>query len=344
MENVSTVSSPRDRNGTAVSSFSSSRFESVPTKTSAGYLGTLLDDVHGVLSSSNSNRDQVTKAVDQLFHSLRDLRLSVTEDHWKDMVRIGRAHPLREWVHQDPFTSRAYEKPRGYAGDAVMMDYIYGREEGWDAPPATEVGQAVFDYTTGAPASAGVRERRCYIAELLDKIGRTKPSSHVLSVAAGHLREASLSVSVRRQQFGRFVAMDTDKESVKEIDQRYGRYGIQSVVANARQMLTGKLDLGTFDLVYSTGLYDYLADDTGKQLTANLFRALHSGGKLVVANFLPGVRDVGYMEMYMGWHLIYRDRAEMMVLAENIPASQIEEIRIIVERNENVVIMEMTKR
>ena len=304
----------------------------------------LLDDVHGVLSSRDRSDEQVTKAVDQLFHGLRDLRLSVTEDQWNDMVRIGRAHPLREWVHQDPFSSRAYEKPRGYAGDAVMMDFIYGREEGWEPPPATDVGRVVFEYTTGAPASAGVRERRCYIAELLDRIGRTKPTSHILSVAAGHLREASLSVAVRRQQFGRFVAMDTDKESVAEIDRRYGRYGIQPVVANARQMLTGKLDLGTFDLIYSTGLYDYLADETGKQLTANLFRALHSGGKLVVANFLPGVRDVGYMEMYMGWHLIYRDRSQMMVLAENIPASQIEEIRIIAERNENVVIMEMTKR
>jgi SAM-dependent methyltransferase len=344
MENVSTVTSPRDGNGATASTFAGSPVEAAIQKTGQWSLQTLLDEVHAVLSSPNCSRPQTAKAVDQLFHGLRGLRLSTPEDKWKEMVRAGREHPLRQFVHQDPFTSRAYDKPRGYAGDAVMMDYIYGREEGWTPPAATDLGQAVFDYTTGAPASAGVRERRCYIAELLDRIGRSVPNAQILSVAAGHLREASLSVAVRRQQFQRFVALDTDQESVEEINRQYGRYGIQSVVANARQMLTGKLDLGTFDLIYSTGLYDYLADETGKQLTANLFRALHSGGKLVIANFLPGIRDVGYMEMYMGWHLIYRDRAQMMVLAESIPVSQIEEIRIIAERNENVVIMEMTKR
>jgi len=29
----------------------------------------------------------------------------------------------------------------------------------------------------------------------------------------------------------------------------------------------------------------------------------------LVANFLPGLHDVGCMEAYMGWHLIYRDAA-----------------------------------
>ncbi len=341
MENVSTVTSPTNRNGARAHAIAPPRTEKAAGRWT---LQSLLDEVHGVVSVSNTDPREVYRAIDRLFHGLRDLRSSAAEDQWTDMIRTGLAHPLCQFVHQDPFTSRAFNKPRGYAGDAVMMDYIYGRDEGWDPPNATAVGQAIFDYTTGAPASAGVRERRCYIAELLDKIGRTLTDAHVLSVAAGHLREASLSLAVRRQQFKRFVAMDTDRESVSEMTRQYGRFGIQPMVANARQMLTGKLDLGTFDLIYSTGLYDYLADETGKKLTANLFRALNGGGKLVIANFLPGVRDVGYMEMYMGWHLIYRDRAQMMVLAEGIPASQIEEIRIVAERNENVVIMEMTKR
>lgn len=341
MEDLSALASPQNRNGSTVHSLPESRIEAVTNDIS---LHTLLDQVHHVLSSAQPDAEHVKEAVNKLFHGLRALRQSAAEDQWKEMIRVGRSHPLCEYVHQDPFTSRAYSKPRGYAGDAVMMDYIYGREEGWAPPPATDVGQAIFDYTTGAPASAGVRERRCYIAELLDRIGRSAPDSHVLAVAAGHLREASLSVAVRRRQFRRFVAIDTDQESVDEINQSYGRYGIQPVVANARRMLSGRLKLGAFDLIYSTGLYDYLADETAKMLTANLFRALRPGGRLVVANFLPGVRDVGYMEMYMGWHLIYRDRTEMMALADRITAAQVEEIRIVAERNENVVIMEMTKR
>ena len=341
MEPVPAISSSHHRNGVKSSPVSGSRIETLANNLT---LQSLLDEVYDALAPSDVDVIQVQAAINRLFHGLRELRATSSEEQWADMIRFGQAHPLRELVHHDPFTSRAYDKPRGYAGDAVMMDYIYGREEGWAPPPATDLGLAVFDYTTGAPASAGVRERRCYIAELLDKIGRTAPDSHVLAVAAGHLREASLSVAVRRRQFERFIAMDTDQESVREINQNYGRYGIQGVVANARQMLTGKLDLGAFDLIYTTGLYDYLADETAKHLTANLFKGLRSGGRLVIANFLPGVRDVGYMEMYMGWHLIYRSRSQMMMLADDIPASQINEIKILAERNENVVIMEMTKR
>ena len=32
------------------------------------------------------------------------------------------AHPVREFLHQDPFTRRSFQKPRGHAGDAVLID------------------------------------------------------------------------------------------------------------------------------------------------------------------------------------------------------------------------------
>ncbi|MFG0262261.1 MAG: class I SAM-dependent methyltransferase, partial [Novipirellula sp. JB048] len=297
-------------------------------------LRSLLDQVHEVLASPAAEAAEIENAVDQLFHGLRSIRQQTPKAQWHEMIKEGRQHPLKDLLHQDPFTARAFNKPRGYAGDAVMMDYIYSREESWPNPPASAVGAAVFNYTTAAPASAGVRERRCYIAELLDAMARQHEGQDVLAVAAGHLREASLSTGVRRQRFARFVAMDADEKSLEEIERCYGRYGIDAVTANIRQMLSGNLDLGSFDLIYSTGLYDYLADSTAMRLTANLFECLRPGGKLVIANFLPEIRDIGYMEMFMDWHLIYRTRGQMMQLADRIVQSNLEEIRIVAEDNE----------
>ncbi len=304
----------------------------------------LLDGVHQVLSSPVADTVQVESAVDSLFRGLRSIRSVVPKSQWQEMIQTGREHPLCGLLHQDPFTSRAFHKPRGYAGDAVMMDYIYGREERWPRPQATALGQSIFNYTSGAPASAGVRERRCFIADLLDDLGRQRADQHVLAVAAGHLREAGLSSAIRRGRFERFLAMDADAESLEVIAADYGAYGVEPVAANVRRLLTGRLELGTFDLIYTTGLYDYLADSTARRLTANLFQALRPGGRLVVANFLPQIRDVGYMEMYMDWHLIYRSRGDMLTLADDILQSSVEEIRVIAERNENVVIMELVKR
>lgn len=69
-----------------------------------------------------------------------------------------RAHPLHALVQQDPFTHRAASKPRGYAGDAVMMDYIYESR----APEGTsEVGRAVFAATTRRACRCATAARCC---------------------------------------------------------------------------------------------------------------------------------------------------------------------------------------
>ena len=304
----------------------------------------LLDEIHDDLISPGVEPSRVEAAIDRLFRGLREIRCSTSKEDWNGLIRAGRSHPIRQLVHQDPFTSRAFYKPRGYAGDAVMMDYIYGREEDWTPPPASDLGATIYRYTTDAPASAGVRERRCFVAEMLDELGRTRNDASVLSVASGHLREAGLSLTVRRKRFARFVAMDADPESLEEVRRRYGKHNVETVAANVRRLLTGRIDLGAFDCIYSTGLYDYLADSTAQRLTANLFDSLKPQGRLVIANFLPAVRDVGYMEMYMDWHLVYRTRSQMLALADDIVQSHVSEIRLIAERNENVVIMELTKR
>ena len=45
-----------------------------------------------------------------LFGGLANLRQESRPDEWRETVALCRQHPLRELVHQDPFTSRAYSK------------------------------------------------------------------------------------------------------------------------------------------------------------------------------------------------------------------------------------------
>ena len=103
-------------------------------------------------------------------------------------------------------------------------------------------------------------------------------------------------------------------------------------------------DLGKFDLIYCTGLYDYLQMPSAQRLTASLFRSLRPRGKLLIANFLPGILDVGFMEAYMAWKLIFRKRQEMLEIAEEIPLAEIHDIRIFAEENQNIIFLKVTKR
>jgi extracellular factor (EF) 3-hydroxypalmitic acid methyl ester biosynthesis protein len=174
---------------------------------------------------------------------------------------------------------------------------------------------------------------------LIDEVRRP----HVLAIAAGHLREAALSAAVKRRKLGRLVALDADAASLHEVQRAYGRLGVEICHANFRQLLAQKLDLGQFDVVYSTGLFDYLQQPTAQRLAWLMFQMLRPGGRLVVANFLPGIDDLGYMESYMDWVLIYRTRLEMMDISAEIPQAQIREIRVFAEENQNILFLQITK-
>lgn len=282
-------------------------------------------------------------ALDQLFTGLRDRKLAMAPADWTALVAASRQHPLMQLVHQDPFTYRAFSKPRGYAGDAVMMDYIYGREEHWTPPEATDIGRSVFQFTTSAPASEGVRARRAYISTRIDRLVEQRRHPHILAIAAGHMREAGMSAAVRRRKTGRYIALDADAESLREVERSYGNYGVETVTASFRRLLTDPAGIGEFDFVYSTGLFDYLNQRTARRLVLGMFQMLRPGGKLLVANFLPGVRDIGYMETFMDWQLIYRSRRDMVDLTMDIPEEEVEEVRIVSEDCRNIVFLELRK-
>jgi extracellular factor (EF) 3-hydroxypalmitic acid methyl ester biosynthesis protein len=74
-----------------------------------------------------------------------------------------------------------------------------------------------------------------------------------------------------------------------------------------------------------------------------MFQMLRPRGQLLVANFLPGIPDVGYMESFMDWKLIYRNRADMIHLADQIPQAAIRDIHIVAEENQNVIFLLVTK-
>ena len=302
-----------------------------------------LDRIHQALTSA-TDTVSVAAAMDQLIWTLHRVRQSMEAATWESFIERCRNHSLLPIVHEDPFTRRAFEKPRGYAGDAVMLDYIYSLEERIAPPPMSALGQRIFQYTSQAPSSRGVRARRAEVARQLDTLAERKRRARVLAIASGHLREADLCASIRRRSFGEFIALDTDAESVEFVNDQFGRFGTRSVKADAISLIRGRLDLGEFDLIYSTGLYDYLPARTAQRLTTRLFSMLTRGGRLLLANFVPGIRDDGYMEAYMDWRLIYRDRQDMLRLTQRIEESDLQQVRLFTEDDLNIVFLQLDRR
>lgn len=274
---------------------------------------------------------------------LNESRSKRSTPEWREFVytRVLQ-HPVREVMHTDPFTYRAFAKPRGYAGDAVMMDYIYG----YSAPEIDRlpgITRRIFDYCTSTASPEAVRFRRRVLAETIDvAAARAGRSIEVVALAAGHLREADLSSAVR-SGCARVTAIDQDEESLHVVQSAYSQYGVQTTPASVRQVLAGRARVPASDLSYTAGLYDYLPESAATRLTTLMFEALRPGGTLLLANFLPGIADVGYMEAMMDWHLIYRDDQDMLNLAAGVAPGDLAAIEQFHDPFDNITFLRITK-
>jgi hypothetical protein len=168
------------------------------------------------------------------------------------------------------------------------------------------------------------------MARILDDLA----PGRVLSVACGHLREVRCAGE-------EFVALDQDAQSLAVVARTHP--AVRMVCARVSALVTGALSFNQLDLVYSTGLYDYLSARAAARLTGCLFSFLRPGGRLVVANLLPGLPETPYMELFMDWWLIYRDDSQLLDLAAAVPAAELAGARVFHEPQGRVAFLELTR-
>jgi SAM-dependent methyltransferase len=280
-------------------------------------LEAVLDHVDGRLAPEHA-----IGAMHDLALALRCGRQAASEEGWGAFRRAARMHPLARRLLEDPLTDRALAKPRGYAGDAVAIDYVYAGLPVAGVQRTTRLGRAIFAYTAGCSAPAvAIRQRRNTLSLAIDETAATVRGARVMAVGAGHLREARLSRAVSAGSLGAFVAVDGDRESLRVIDREYGSRGVNVVQASAADLSAGRVQLGAFDLVYAAGLYERLGDVEARALTGALLRSLAPGGRLLLSSFVDGFLEQEYMQTFMDWRLECRDEAAMLALVESLSPS-----------------------
>lgn len=278
------------------------------------------------------------------------LRAGADPHSWQVMVKEQIApHPAIRRIRECPLTARCAFKPRGYAGDAVMIDYIYGTGD-VAGPAEMSLAKSLFAYTSASPPSRAVRYRRHRLADLIDscateQIHRNQQGLRILSVAAGHGRELELSAAFRSGLISEFVALDQDAQSLQELSRAYASMPtkITTLEMGVKSLLGGKHGLGSFDLVYSAGLYDYLDTPLATRLTARLFDLLSPNGRLMYANFATDIFGIGYMEAAMDWWLVYRDAAQTRALADEIDKSQVSIMNEYTDPGRNIFFVELQR-
>ncbi|MCO6391667.1 class I SAM-dependent methyltransferase [Aliihoeflea aestuarii] len=274
------------------------------------------------------------------------IRRSCSTEVWQKLIPIAQEHPVSDYFLEDPFTRWCFEMPRGYSGDAITQDFIYGHESlAAEIENASELGRKLYQYTSMAPSSVAGRERRDILAREVDAAAAARAEPiEVLTIASGHLREAAKSQALKDGTIKRWIALDQDPLSVGSVVRDYQGTVIEGIDGSVKGLLGNSYDLGQFDLVYASGLYDYLSRGVAARLTRKCMSLLKPGGSFLFANFSDEILVDGFMETFMNWALLLRSDEDMWDIVNRSVDRNSIDARVFYGENRNIVYAMITKK
>lgn len=246
----------------------------------------------------------------------------------KDLCVSFLREQLGPFVYGAPFASRAFYKPRGYAGDYEMMNHLYRNEM---------VGRTLFDqcmhkYFIEEPAANAVKNRGEYLHQKIKNLVRVTPKEKtlkIMSIASGPAMEVQLFVKQNPEFYGRqieFTCIDQDEESLKHAQRqllsldRQKKSGYKFKFSNMaiKNIIAQGLPENDFDLIYSAGLFDYFTDPVALLAAKQMFAGVKTGGQVVIGNYSKENPTAALMEIVLDWILIYRSKNDMINLFSSI--------------------------
>ncbi|HEY6876529.1 MAG TPA: hypothetical protein VI299_00870, partial [Polyangiales bacterium] len=234
---------------------------------------------------------------------------------------------LNPYLEAAPFIWRVKHKPLGYAGDYEMMNMLYRDHREGDGLFA----KALNVWATSQPAARANINRIEYIGSKLQETIRSRPEGvvRVASIGCGPAQEI-YSFLKRYPELGRRLdialidqeekAIDYCERSLAPLAAGTGAH-IRVIKDSARRLLTDRrlaASLGECDLLYSAGLFDYLAARSFSALLATLYGALAPDGVLLIGNVAQHNPDRAQMEYIGEWYLHHRSPDELLALAGNL--------------------------
>jgi extracellular factor (EF) 3-hydroxypalmitic acid methyl ester biosynthesis protein len=221
---------------------------------------------------------------------------------------------------------RAYYKPKGFAGDFKMMEHIYRMSPDGDG----KLGRLIDGWLLKQVPPQAVRNRRWLLSHQLDRLCRERLNGgrhlHIMNLACGPCRELfDFLVKCNYSENVNALCVDIDSEALQYADRHVNTASHQAAIRfmneNVIKWALGraKHDLGLQDIIYSSGLCDYLDRRLMTSLIERCHAQLNSGGALVIGNFTPVNPDRRFMDNIMYWRLIHRDEQEMRQLFADSP-------------------------
>lgn len=229
------------------------------------------------------------------------------------------------YIMRSRFVERAYYKPKGYAGDFLMMEHIYlDRPEG-----DGKLGKIVDAWCLQRPGAKAIRGRRSLLSARLASLSRSflHNGSHIkiMNLACGPNRELfDFLANCEYSQSIEALCVDIDSEALRYTNQYVNVFphmaSIRLMNENLVKWSLGRVshEIGKQHIIYSAGLCDYLDRRLFQAMITRCHEHLEPGGKLILGNFAP-YPDQIFMDEILHWELLYRTGDELADIFAGTP-------------------------
>ncbi|MCL5099382.1 MAG: class I SAM-dependent methyltransferase [Candidatus Omnitrophica bacterium] len=232
-----------------------------------------------------------------------------------------------------PFCYRAYRKPLGYAGDYEMVNMMLR-----DPMEGSSLFAKILNlFFLNTPPVTAHRNRISYLTEVLreetTRVANRGRPARIFNLGCGPAQEIQrfLQLGSIADQ-AEFHLLDFNDETLQftgqtleQLKRQLGRATpVRMIKKSVHQILkeaskpNPDMPVGSFDLVYCAGLFDYLSDRICKRLMDIFYELVAPGGLLVATNVDSSNPSRNWMEYVVEWHLVYRDKK---LLTSLIPES-----------------------
>ncbi len=254
----------------------------------------------------------------------RQLREGQDRQSWNDIRARLRAHDLNRLLREDPLVFHA-DKPA-----AVVQDLLVGHP---DAAPlmraTTRAGMDLFAASRRFGWMGALAGRNEFLARMVDAVALDREHVEILTLGAGHLREAALVNTLPRLR--RWVAVEPDDERRRVLRAGLPRgTTFQLPRCSLRGFARQPLGRGRFDLIAIPSLPEGegWSMPALAALVASAFSVLKPGGRLVLCAPAATPAEAAWMETFLGWMPVWRSMREVETMLANVPAEECAEQRL----------------
>lgn len=273
---------------------------------------------------------------DEFFKNLNTICKKYSDEKLVPFKVYFQSH-LHDLLLLCPFGVRSVNKPLGYPGDYEMMNMIYGNHYR---------GESLFAklenryWCTIAPARANM-DRLQYLKSKIqstaERVSKEGKKVKITSLGSGPAKEIFDFIETNSlSENCIFTCVDLEpkalacsKLSLTELTkQTHKNVQINYVLANVVSYLRSRPPSFMLeqDLIYASGLYDYLKLPIGQKLTELVYPLLRTGGELLLVNASVSNPCKLGMEFAGEWYMNHRTKEEMLSLVSELKDYQAKNI------------------